>query len=238
MPQIRATRLWLLVPLLLLLLLTPPQLRADEPEPSEAGLGFFHPLDTDHTVLNQGAFHQTAPHHLHTYVFCFNGVDPANLGNMYGLCTFIKSYGFPQTYFGQMYHGNYYLRKIRQIHHDDPQARFVLVGFSGGTYVIRNMANTLRSEGVIIDLLVYIGGDMIYNTPYSQPDNALRILNVTGYGFCLSGGNLFFNGDTLDRATNVRIPIYHFGLPSHRDTLQWLLRELDQVPCTPPPPMR
>jgi hypothetical protein len=211
---------------------------ADEPEASEAGLGFFHPLDTDYTVLNHGALHQTAPYHLHTYVIFVNGVDPVNLGNLYGLCSFVKSYGYPQTYFGQMYHGNYFLAKIRQIHHDDPYARFVLVGFSGGTYVIRNITNTLRSDGIYIDLLVYVGGDMINNTDYSQPDNALRILNVTGYGFCLSGGNLFFNGDNLDRATNVRIPIYHFGLPSHRDTIQWLLHELDEVPCMPPPAIR
>lgn len=208
---------------------------ADEPEESEAGLGFFHPLQTDHTALNQGQLHQTAPHHLHTYVFFFNGVDPANLGNMYGLCCFVKSYGFPQTYFGQMYDGNYYLKKIRQIHQDDPQAHFVLVGFSGGTYVIRNIANTVKDEGIWVDLLVYIGGDMIYNNAYSQPDNAAHILNVTGYGFCLTGGNLFFNGDNLDRALNVRIPIRHFGLPSHRDTITNLLHELDQVPCVPPP---
>ncbi len=218
------------------LLIWPWQSLAQEPEPSEAGLGFVHPLQADHTVLNQGPHPQTPLLHLHTYCFFFNGVDPGNLGNFYGLSQFVKSYGYPQVYFGQMTHGNYYLRKIREIHANDPQARFVLVGFSGGTYVIRNMANTLRTEGIFVDLLVYIGGDMIYNNCYSQPDNVCRILNVTGYGFCLTGGNLFANGDTLDRAMNVRIPIYHFGLPSHHDTIQALLAELDQVPCTPVPP--
>jgi hypothetical protein len=217
------------------LLLWPWQATADEPEASEAGLGFAHPLQTDHTVLSQGPVHSTAPLHLHTYCFFFNGVDPGNAANFYGLSQFVKSYGYPQTYFGQMTAGNYYLRRIREIHAYDPQARFVLVGFSGGTYVIRNIANTVRNEGIIIDLLVYIGGDMIYNTSYSQPDNVVRILNVTGGGFCLTGGNLITNGDTLDRATNVRIPIYHFGLPSHHDTIQALLHELDQVPCSPPP---
>jgi hypothetical protein len=210
-----------------------PVATADDPEKSEAGLGFMHPLKVDGSVITHCPHPQTVQARLHTYVIFVNGVDPGNLGNFHGLFLFVKAHGYPQSYFGQMTHGNHFLKKIRQIHCDDPQARFVLVGFSGGTYVVRNLANTVKNEGIVIDLLAYVGGDMIYNNALSQPDNALRILNVTGHGFCLTGGNLFFNGDNLDRATNVRIPIRHFALPSHHDTIEALMGELAAVVCSP-----
>jgi hypothetical protein len=214
---------------------TPPGAAAnsEDIESSEAGLGFVNPLQVDHQVLSHCPNPYTAVARMHTCVIFINGVDPANLGNFYGLSQFVKAHGYPQTHFGQLCHGNYYLKVIRQLHELDPQARIVLVGFSGGAYVVRNMANTLKSEGIPVDLLAYIGGDMIYNNDHSQPHNVCRILNITGHGFCLTGGDLFFRGDTLERAMNVYIPVNHFSLPSHHDTIEALMQGLAEVATTP-----
>ena len=193
------------------------------------GLGFLHPLQTDIAWSPIPADASASSACQHTYVICVNGADPMNLGNFYCLSEFVRTHGFPHTYVGSMGSGSQFHHKIKEIRACDPAARIVLIGFSGGTYVVRRVANDLGCEGIEVDCLIYLGGDMIRNTPYSQPHNAKRILNITGHGFCLTGGNLFWNGADLDCAVNVRVPARHFLLPSRRETIQALMDELSAV---------
>lgn len=209
--------------------LLPAYAHAQQPGSPESGLGFMNPLQMDgafsHTTLNP----QLAFCRQHTYVFFVNGCDPANLSNFSGLCEFVKSQGYPNTYFGQMMQHRYFLQKIRTIRANDPQAHFALVGFSAGAYTVRKMANMLRSEGVCIDLMVYLAGDMLTNNAFSQPDNVQRILNIMGHGFALTGGNLIWCGTDLDRACNIRLAVRHFQLPSQHQTVQSIMSELEMV---------
>ena len=196
------------------------------------GLGFTHPLQTD-IDWNQVPSGPNGGCHQHTHVFFINGLDPLNLGNFYCLSQFVRTHGYPNTYFGQM-PSNFRVRdKIKEIRRCDADARIVLVGYSGGTYVVRTLAHDLQADGIDVDLLVYLGGDMIHNTTHRRPCNARRILNITGNGLLLTGGNLLWKGTTLDCAVNVRIPVRHILLPSRRETIQLLMNEFGALSTTP-----
>ena len=80
------------------------------------------------------------------------------------------------------------------------------------------------------DLLVYLGGNTLHNTPHDQPENAGHIVNVLAHGSV-------WNGDTLDRAENLQAgDVGHFGSPTHPTTVEALARGLAEVAATVPVP--
>jgi len=206
---------------------------AQTAKPFPLGLGFTHPLQSDIDWSQVPLGPNSTWCRQHTHVFFVNGIDPLNLCEFYGLCKFVGRHGFPNTYFGQMPCGSRFLQKIRQIHESDPAARIVLIGFSGGVYVARRIANDLGRDGIDVDLLVYLGGDMLSNTPNCRPSNAKRILNITGNGFWLYGGNLIWKGVDLEGAANMRLQVRHLQLPSRLETIQLLMNELGEVTAHP-----
>src|SRR5262249_4195286 len=128
----------------------------------------------------------------------------------------------------------------------DRDARIVLIGFSSGANYVKWIANALAKDCVRVDLLVYLVGDTVPNTPASHPPNVCRVVNVRGKGLILTGGDLFFNGTDIDGARNCRIECRHILAPSRRETLELMMEELlplaylpcaaDPVPPPPPPP--
>jgi hypothetical protein len=164
----------------------------------------------------------------HVYVFFVHGMDPLDCANLEGLRDYVQGLGFVKTYYGQLYHAGYFHKEIRRLHAEDPDARFVLVGFSFGANAVRDLARSMQDEGIRVDLLVYLGGNTLHNTPEDQPAGAGRLINVLAQGSV-------WNGDTLDRAENIRVPdVWHFGSPSHPATLLALARGLVEVAATVP----
>jgi hypothetical protein len=216
-----------------LFLLNPAESSAQSDRPIPLGLGFIHPLQCDIDWSQVPLGPTCTSLRQQTYVFFANGIDPLNLGEFYGLCQFVRRNGYPNTYFGQMACGARFRQKIKQIREGDPQGRIVLIGFSGGVYVARRLANDLQRDGIDVDLLVYLGGDLLCNKPNSRPCNAKRILNVTANGFWLYGGNLVWKGVDLDDAVNMRLPVSHLQIPSRLETIQLLMNELGETTATP-----
>jgi hypothetical protein len=164
----------------------------------------------------------------HVYIFIVHGVDPLDCANLKGLRDYVQSLGFIKTYYGQLYHSSYFAKEIRRIHQEDPDARFVLAGFSFGANSVRDLAHAVEPDGVPIDLLVYLGGNTLKNVPEDRPANATRIINILATG-CI------WNGDTLDDAVNLNYPdVYHFGSPTHVQTLCLLATELTEVAARVP----
>jgi hypothetical protein len=162
------------------------------------------------------------------YIFLINGLDPVNLANMTGVRDHLQKLGFHKTYYGQLYHASYFEKEIRRIHHEDPEARFVLLGFSFGANLARNISHHVKNDGIDIDLLVYCGGNTFDNIPGDRPENAHRIVNILASG-CI------WNGAWLDGAENVHaVDVFHFGTPSHPRTLEILDRELAVVATAVP----
>src|SRR5262249_60003608 len=118
----------------------------------------------------------------HVYIFMINGLDPVDYSNMTGVRHYLNELGFQKTYYGQLYHTPYFDNEVRKIHQADPDAHFVLIGFSFGANMVRSIAQGVKREGIQIDLLVYCGGNTLKNCDNDQPDNARRILNILATG--------------------------------------------------------
>jgi hypothetical protein len=110
----------------------------------------------------------------------------------------------------------------------------VLIGFSLGANWVKWIANDLARDGTRVDLLIYLVGDTIWNTPYSRPPNVRRIVNVRGEGLVLLGG--ICDGADLDGARNERIYCRHILAPSRRETLELVMEELLALACSPAHP--
>jgi hypothetical protein len=169
----------------------------------------------------------------HVYIFCINGVNPMCLGNFNGMCDYLREQGFENTYFAQLYTCQGYAARIREIRASDPCARIVVLGFSAGCNFARCLANMLARDCTRVDLLVYLAGDMIDNSPRSFPENVCRVLNIRAQGLILAGGDLIFCGADIDGACNYKLDCRHILVPSRRETLELLMTQLLALCCGP-----
>ncbi len=165
----------------------------------------------------------------HVYIFFVNGLTLIDRANFAALRDHCNQLGFHNTYYGEMCHVGKFKDEIRRIHHADPEAHLVLVGFSFGTNMVRKLAHALKEDGVAIDLLVYLGGDTIFNKPYSWPENVGQVVNLRARG-CLGLCAGVFSGEDIDGATNRYFErAGHNGVPMHPETISILTHELSKV---------
>lgn len=164
----------------------------------------------------------------HVYIFLVNGFDPMNYGNLTGIRDYLHNLGFHKTYYGQLFHGPHFDKEIRRIQNEDPDARFVLAGFSLGGGTIKAITDSLLEDGIEIDLLVYLDGVTFVQDLHDRPENVGRIINI-------SAPYLFYSVGIVDDAENVDLPDgWHFGVPTHDVTLEVLARELFALAETAP----
>jgi hypothetical protein len=165
----------------------------------------------------------------HVHIFFLHGLDPLDYANLHGVREYFHSLGFVNTHYGQLYHGPTFTKEIRRIHAADPEARFVLMGFSAGANVARSMVHSLRDEdGIPIDLLVYMGGNTLENTPESRPEGVGKVVHILATGY-------IWKGTAIDDAENLKhADAWHFGSPTHAATLEVLTRELMVVAANVP----
>jgi pimeloyl-ACP methyl ester carboxylesterase len=183
-------------------------------------LSFVHSLDLPpkDQLLSSETIPALCRNHVH--IFLVHGMDPLDLANLSGLRDYVQSLGYIKTHYGQLYHLWEFKKELRRIHQEDPEARFVLIGFSFGANMARELANAVKDDNIWIDLLVYLGGNTLENTPSNRPDHVTHIVNILATG-CI------WNGTTLDGANNVHYDnVWHFGSPTHPQTLELLAREL------------
>jgi pimeloyl-ACP methyl ester carboxylesterase len=201
-------------------------------------LSFVHSLDAPPKEQIARAEMIPAPSRNRVHIFLIHGMDPLDLANLNGLSEYIHQLGYLKTHYGQFYHLWEFKKEMRRIHEHDPQARFVLIGFSFGANMARELANAVKDDGIGIDLLIYLGGNTLENTPRTQPDHVVRVVNILAAG-CI------WNGAQLDRAENLHFTnVLHFGSPTHPRTRELLARELavvaaripyeDKTPPLPP----
>jgi hypothetical protein len=189
---------------------------------------YLHPLDPPTAVLAEPCSGVPKGARDHVYVFLVHGMDPLDYANLTGLRDFIQDLGFRNTYLGQLYHPPYLYQQILRVHQEDPDARFVLIGFSFGANMVRYLAQDMKTHDIPVDLLVYLGGNTLHNNDYDQPENVKRILNILASG-------AIWHGDTMDRAENIQVTdVWHFGSPTHPKTVELLSRELAAVAASVP----
>ena len=212
---------------------------SEEQAPDAIGLGFFHPLQVPGQPIRAECAAIPAADRDHVYIFFINGADPFYVGNLNGLCAYVKSLGFNQCEVGQMYATRSFYRKITRIKASDPEAKFVVFGYSLGANLAVMLTHWLKDDGINVDLLVYLGADMVYPGERARPDNAMRIMNIMGHGSIWFGGDLFIRDIDMDGAQNLHLDAGHFSLPSQAETITTLVQEIVSVanrPAGMPPP--
>ncbi len=90
------------------------------------------------------------------YLFLINGLDPFQAGDLEGVRNYVHQLGFRKTYLGQMYHQGYFGREMLRLHAEDPDARFIVVGFDRGAETARALAEQMSRSEVPIDALLLL----------------------------------------------------------------------------------
>jgi hypothetical protein len=191
-------------------------------------LSFLNPPEAPMAEVVQPCQELPACCRSHVYIFLIHGLDPLDTANLSGVRDYCHRLGFNQTYYGQLYHVCSFKKEMRRIHEEDPDARFVLIGFSFGANMACSLAQGVKAEGITIDLLVYLGGNTLENTDADRPENAARIINILATGW-------IWHGAEIDGAENIQeSDIWHFGSPTHARTLDTLTQELTRIACSVP----
>jgi hypothetical protein len=157
-------------------------------------------------------------------VYVLNGVDPFGFGGLRDMTSRIRQNGY-QTRYGAWYEVLSFEREIRQVHDLAPSTQFAIIGYSFGVYRAKALANRLTRDGIPVAMVGYVGGDYLRNSASDVPAG-VRVVNVTGNGFLVTGRNLFWNGTDLTGADNLRLRANHFDLPKQQETLDALLAGL------------
>jgi hypothetical protein len=191
-------------------------------------IGFLHPVQPTLPELAQACQEIPKCCRDHVYVFIIHGMDPLDYANLGGVRDYLHQLGFNKTYYGQLYHTSYFCKQVRRIHAEEPEAHFVLIGFSFGANMVRNVAQNVKNDGIDIELLLYLGGNTLENTPRDRPENAIRVVNVLAHGY-------IWNGTQFDDGENINVEdVWHFGSPTHPRTLEALARNLVEIASSIP----
>src|SRR2546422_4435526 len=108
-------------------------------------MSFVHPVDVPPEAQAEPCQVPPTCSRDHVYVFFIHGLDPLDIANLNGVRDYVHKLGFHKTYYGQLYHKAYFEKKAISIHKEDPDARFVLVGFSFGANMVRSIAQALKN---------------------------------------------------------------------------------------------
>ncbi len=162
------------------------------------------------------------------YLFFIHGCDPLDCSNFSGLRDYVQSIGFIKTYFGNSYHTFFFEKELRRLRKDQPDVRFVLVGYGRGADMARDLACSLRQEGICFDLAVFLDGQGRSGHAVHRPSNVARVVNVVS---CKHPEG------HLDGAENHHFDdVGHLGLATDRRTLTLMAQELASVALQVPLP--
>ncbi len=207
----------------------------DRPPVPAVGVGtFIHPLKVQGEPLPWTTPEQRDCVH----IFMINGSDPLYVGNLNGLADYFRSLGFAHTYSYRLIQTPIVSGDVVAARQRNPHARIVLLGYSTGANAISYVANDLKRSGVPVDRLIYMGGDTLSNVPYNRPDNAARIVNLRAHGLIFFGYDMLCKLDDIDGAVNVHHDSRHILIPTRRETVTFLSREIVNLALQPVPAAR
>jgi hypothetical protein len=110
------------------------------------------------------------------YVFLMSGFDPFDLDHVATCRSTLIAAGFNKVYNGQFYHEEFFAREMQRIAAEDPQAQFVVVGFSLGVETAASLAETVGKQGVPVALLGSVDPHW-----WSSPSRSANVQQVVSY---------------------------------------------------------
>ena len=156
------------------------------------------------------------------HVYMINGLTflPHMVGSMNSVAPYIEDLGFSKTKVGTHYSRWSFQDEIRRIHAQDPGAHFVLIGYSIGGGVVHAMAESLRADGISIDLMVLIDGHSFRHRLSETPANVERVVAINSASPWLAGQSF------ASQASYSVNAFFHLAAPRREETLRILGNEL------------
>ncbi len=189
-----------------------------------AGFALTGPAPAQETTIPVAGCQQSQVH-----VFIIHGLDPFDYANLRGLRDHCHKQGYMQTTYAQFYHGPWIIDRVRQIKANDPGAKVLVFGFSAGTLTARSVVNTLHSKhGIDVDVVVYTSGITMLDREYNHPSFVGKVIHIRDRSL-LTGGVEFSRGENYKYRD-----AWHFGTPTHENTLAVLDRELNRLAADTP----
>lgn len=93
----------------------------------------------------------------HLNLFFLRGCDPLDCADVQALKETMQALGFPRAWCGHQFHVKAFKKEIARIWHDDPKARFVLVGYGSGVDAAAELARALAAQDIGVELLFGLG---------------------------------------------------------------------------------
>jgi hypothetical protein len=90
------------------------------------------------------------------YAVLVNGVTPGCGAGLDGLRDKLAEQGFSKVYYGQLCHALWMAQEMRRVQKEDPDARFVVVGYDLGGPVAARIARDAIDDGLAVDTLVLL----------------------------------------------------------------------------------
>lgn len=114
------------------------------------------------------------------YVFLLSGFDPLDIDRVADVRAALIRAGYTKIYNGQFYHGSFFAREMLRLTVEEPDAKFVLVGFSYGAETAVSLAETVGKQSVPIALLASVDPYWWSSAPAKKPANVGQTLHVHG----------------------------------------------------------
>jgi hypothetical protein len=171
-------------------------------------------------------------------VFFIDGIDLTDYADLASVQSRLLGCGYPHVFVAKLYQGRRVRQEILAARAADPGARIVLIGYSAGTLVARNLVHELHEQdGIDVDVLIYLSGGFLGDNEQTRPPFVSRVVHIRTTGWPVPGRS-------VSGADNYRLmDVWHFGSPTHPITLGVLHEEIDRmsrwatvVPSTPATP--
>src|SRR5207247_5004367 len=114
------------------------------------------------------------------YVFLMTGLDPFNTDRVGDFRAALIQAGFTKVYSGQGYHDTFFAAEMHRLAREEPDARFVLVGFSMGADYAASLAESVAQYGIPITLLASVDPYWWSTAPTRRPPNVQQVMHIHG----------------------------------------------------------
>lgn len=161
------------------------------------------------------------------YAFLMNGADVLEVGDFATLPHALSCAGYPKAYYGQSFDGDWFEREMHRIHAEEPDARFILVGYGSAAGPTRDLGSCVSQAGLPLDAVVYLDPIEWFSATASK--TPFRTVTIRSHHWragprvpCTAPGVLI--SDTG-----------HLTLPSNRTTLQVIVELMTESALRVPP---
>lgn len=149
-------------------------------------------------------------------------IGPETVFDLGGVGTFSKSLneaGFARIYRGGILHANWLNREVQRTYEDDPETRFVVIGYDLGCRTARHLAVDLANSGVPVDAVVLLD-PLAVDSNRALPVN-VEVTVVRSHGW---------TGNPVPDAVESIVPgVGHYDLLASSETLGTVVAALSTV---------